>query len=69
MSLRSRFGALAIAGVVTAVAVGPGGFVAPGTIVADVTNPSRVELVFNAPPTLAAGVKPNARMHVRGPTS
>ena len=57
-----------IAGVVTAVAVGPGGFVAPGTIVADVTNPSRVELVFNAPPTLAAAVKPNARMHVRGPT-
>ena len=57
-----------IAGVVTAVAVGPGGFVAPGTIVADVTNPSRVELVFNAPPTLAAAAKPNARMHVRGPT-
>ena len=57
-----------ISGVVTAVAVGPGGFVAPGTIVADVTNPARVELVFNAPPTLANAVKPNSRMHVRGPT-
>lgn len=56
-----------IAGVVTGVSVGPGGFVAPGAAVADVTNPSRAELVFNAPPTPAGVIEPKARMRVQGP--
>ena len=56
-----------ITGVVTGVSVGPGGFVAPGAAVADVTNHSRAELVFNAPPTLAGAIEPNARMRVQGP--
>lgn len=56
-----------IAGVVTSVQVGPGGFVAQGGAVADVTNPARVELVFNAPPQLAALAQPGARMRVSGP--
>lgn len=55
-----------IAGVVTSVQVGPGGFVAQGAVVADVTNPARVELVFNAPPQLAAQAKPGSRMRVTG---
>ncbi|MNU57816.1 Cobalt-zinc-cadmium resistance protein CzcB [compost metagenome] len=49
-----------IAGVVTNVQVGPGGFVAQGGVVAEVANPARVELVFNAPPTLAAHVRAGA---------
>lgn len=56
-----------ISGVVTSVAVGPGGFVAQGGVVADVTNPQRIELVFNAPPTLASEVRAGARMRVQGP--
>lgn len=56
-----------IFGVVTAVSVGPGGFVAQGGAVADVTNPARVELLFNAPPTLAAEVQTGARIRVQGP--
>jgi cobalt-zinc-cadmium efflux system membrane fusion protein len=55
-----------IAGVVTNVQIGPGGFVAQGGVVADVTNPARVELVFNAPPQLAAQAQPGARMRVSG---
>lgn len=55
-----------IAGVVTSVQVGPGGFVAQGGVVAEVTNPARVELVFNAPPQLAAQAQPGARMRVTG---
>ena len=46
-----------IAGVVTSVQVGPGGFVPQGGVIAEVTNPARVELVFNAPPHLAALVR------------
>ncbi|MGY6401142.1 HlyD family efflux transporter periplasmic adaptor subunit, partial [Vibrio parahaemolyticus] len=42
-----------ISGVVTSVQVGPGVFVAQGGVVAEVTNPARIELVFNAPPALA----------------
>jgi cobalt-zinc-cadmium efflux system membrane fusion protein len=57
-----------IAGVVTTVQVGPGGFVAQGGVVAEVTNPSRVELVFNAPPTVAAGVRVGSAMRVQGPS-
>lgn len=56
-----------IAGVVSSVQVGPGGFVAQGGVVAEVVNPARVELVFNAPPQLAAEARPGARMRVTGP--
>lgn len=56
-----------ISGVVTSVQVGPGGFVAAGGVVADVVNPARVELVFNAPPQLAATVRPGATMRVTSP--
>ncbi|MFS0709435.1 MULTISPECIES: efflux RND transporter periplasmic adaptor subunit [Brevundimonas] len=56
-----------ISGVVTNVQVGPGGFVAQGGVVAEVTNPARVELVFNAPPQLAAQVRVGSHMRVTGP--
>ncbi|MEN5230619.1 efflux RND transporter periplasmic adaptor subunit [Brevundimonas naejangsanensis] len=56
-----------IAGVVTNVQVGPGGFVAQGAVVAEVTNPARVELVFNAPPQLAAQVRLGSHVRVTGP--
>lgn len=56
-----------IAGVVTSVQVGPGGFVTQGGVVAEVTNPARVELVFNAPPALAASVGIGASLRVTGP--
>ncbi|KAK0341599.1 hypothetical protein LTR94_025724, partial [Friedmanniomyces endolithicus] len=56
-----------ISGVVTSVQVGPGGFVPQGGVVAEVTNPSRVELVFNAPPHLAAEARTGARLRVSGP--
>ena len=57
-----------IAGVVTNVQVGPGGFVAQGGVVADVTNPARVEMVFNAPPALAAAVRTGAALRVSSPS-
>ncbi len=56
-----------ISGVVTSVQVGPGGFVAQGGVVAEVANPARVELVFNAPPALAANVRAGAPLRVNGP--
>ncbi|ODT58602.1 MAG: efflux transporter periplasmic adaptor subunit [Phenylobacterium sp. SCN 69-14] len=56
-----------ISGVVSSVAVGPGGFVAQGGIVAEVTNPARVELVFNAPPAIATGLRVGASIRVHGP--
>lgn len=56
-----------IGGVVSAVQVGPGGFVAQGAVVAEVGNPNRVELVFRAPAALIAEVKAGARMTVTGP--
>ena len=56
-----------ISGVVTNVQVGPGGFVAQGGVVAEVTNPARVELVFNAPPHLAALVRAGSPIRVSGP--
>jgi cobalt-zinc-cadmium efflux system membrane fusion protein len=56
-----------ISGVVTNVQVGPGGFVAQGGVVAEVTNPARVELVFNAPPQLAAQVRLGSHVRVTGP--
>lgn len=57
-----------ISGVVSNVQVGPGGFVAQGGVVAEVSNPARVEMVFNAPPALAANVRPGAAMRVTGPS-
>ena len=57
-----------ISGVVTSVQAGPGGFVAQGGVVAEVTNPQRVELVFNAPPTLASEVRVGATMRVTSPS-
>ena len=56
-----------ISGVVTNVQVGPGGFVAQGAVVAEVTNPAQVELVFNAPPQLAAQVRLGSHVRVTGP--
>lgn len=56
-----------IAGVVTSVQVGPGGFVAQGGVVAEVTNPARVELVFTAPPALSVNVRAGAPLRVSGP--
>ena len=56
-----------ISGVVGNVLVGPGGFVAAGGVVAEVADPSRVELVFNAPPQLAATLRPGARVRAAGP--
>jgi cobalt-zinc-cadmium efflux system membrane fusion protein len=56
-----------ISGVVTSVQVGPGGFVPQGGVVAEVTNPARIELVFNAPPALAAQVRAGSRLRATGP--
>ncbi|NWE52826.1 efflux RND transporter periplasmic adaptor subunit [Brevundimonas sp. P7753] len=56
-----------ISGVVTSVLVGPGGFAPQGGVVAEVTNPARVELVFNAPPALAAQVRAGSSLRVQGP--
>jgi cobalt-zinc-cadmium efflux system membrane fusion protein len=54
--------------VVTSVQVGPGGFAPQGGVIAEVTNPARVELVFNAPPALAAQVRAGSSLRVQGPT-
>jgi cobalt-zinc-cadmium efflux system membrane fusion protein len=56
-----------ISGVVTSVKVGPGGFAAQGGVIAEVTNPARVEIVFTAPPALAAQVRAGSPMRVQGP--
>ena len=56
-----------ISGVVTSVQVGPGGFAAQGGVIAEVTNPARVEIVFNAPPALAAQVRAGSGVRVQGP--
>jgi len=55
-----------ISGVVTNVQVGPGGFVAQGGVVAEVTNTARLELVFNAPPALAASVRAGSTLRATG---
>ena len=55
-----------IGGVVTALRVGLGGVVQQGDPVATISNPNRVELVFNAPAALAATVRPGAVIKVRG---
>ncbi len=56
-----------ISGVVTSVQVGPGGFAAQGGVVVEVTNPAHVEMVFNAPPALAATVRPGSTIRVATP--
>lgn len=53
-----------IAGVVGAVQVTPGRVVAAGDIVAHVADPTQTELVFSAPPALAAQIEPGARIEV-----
>ena len=57
-----------IAGVVGTVQVTPGGFVAAGGGVAEVSNPTQTELVFTAPPALAAQVISGSRIEVRSPS-
>jgi len=56
-----------ITGVVGNVQVGPGGFIPQGGVVAEVSNPTQVEMVFNAPPYRVADVRPGAPMRVIGP--
>lgn len=55
------------AGVVGTVSAMPGGVVSAGDVVAHVTDPSRTELVFGAPPLLASQVAPGMRIDVTGP--
>jgi cobalt-zinc-cadmium efflux system membrane fusion protein len=56
-----------IGGLVTNVQVAAGGFVAQGGGVADIADPSRVEVVFNAPAEAAARLRTGARLKVIGP--
>ena len=53
-----------ISGVVTSVQVGPGGFAAQGAVIAEITNPAHVEVVFSAPPAVAAHVRTGSRIRV-----
>lgn len=55
-----------IDGVVTALRVSLGGVVQPGDPIATISDPRRVELVFNAPAALADAVRPGASIRVRG---
>ena len=57
-----------VQGVVGAVQVAPGGFVSAGDIIANVSDPSKTELVFSAPPALAAQIAPGARVEVIAPS-
>jgi cobalt-zinc-cadmium efflux system membrane fusion protein len=56
-----------IGGVVTGVQVAAGGFVAQGGPVAEVANPTQVEVVFNAPAEAAARLRVGAPLKVIGP--
>lgn len=56
-----------VAGIVGNVQVTPGGVVAAGSPVADVADPSMNELVFTAPPALAAQVTPGMTLEVTVP--
>ncbi len=56
-----------VAGIVGNVQVTPGGVVAAGSAVADVADPAMNELVFTAPPTLAAQVTPGMTLEVSVP--
>ena len=57
-----------IAGVVGAVQVAPGGFVAQGGPIAELSDPARLELVFNAPAAIAASLRPGMTMRVEAPS-
>jgi membrane fusion protein, heavy metal efflux system len=56
-----------VAGIVGNVQVTPGGVVAAGSAVADVADPAMNELVFTAPPALAAQVTPGMTLEVSVP--
>ncbi|MBN8726772.1 MAG: efflux RND transporter periplasmic adaptor subunit [Xanthomonadales bacterium] len=56
-----------VAGIVGVVRVMPGGFINAGEVVASVTDPVQSELVFSAPPGLAARITPGTRIEVTGP--
>lgn len=56
-----------VAGIVGNVQVTPGGVVAAGSAVADVADPTMNELVFTAPPALAAQVTPGMTLEVSVP--
>ncbi len=56
-----------IAGVVTSVAAAPGGYLAQGAQVAEVSNPGLSELVFNVPAAVAGRIQPGLRLVARGP--
>lgn len=58
-----------IAGVVTSVAAAPGGYLAQGAQVAEVSNPRLSELVFNAPAAVAGRIQPGLQLVARGPDS
>jgi len=53
-----------IAGVVTALQAAPGGFVSQGGLVAEVADPARLEVVFNAPAQTAAKLRVGAPLKV-----
>jgi len=56
-----------VAGIVGNVQVTPGSVVAAGSVVAEVADPAMNELVFTAPPALAAQVTPGMRLEVSVP--
>ena len=56
-----------VAGIVGNVQVTPGGVVATGSVVAEVADPAMNELVFTAPPALAAQVTPGMTLEVSVP--
>jgi len=56
-----------VAGIVGNVQVTPGGVVAAGSVVAEVADPAMNELVFIAPPALAAQVTPGMTLEVSVP--
>lgn len=56
-----------IAGLVTSVQAAPGGFVAQGAVIAEVTDPGRLEVVFNVPADPAAKLKVGAPLRLIGP--
>jgi cobalt-zinc-cadmium efflux system membrane fusion protein len=56
-----------IAGLVTSVQVSPGGFVAQGAAVAEVSDPRRLEVVFNVPADSAAKLSVGAPLKLVGP--
>jgi cobalt-zinc-cadmium efflux system membrane fusion protein len=57
-----------ISGVVSSVLVGPGGFAAQGGVVAEITNPARLEMVFSAPPAVADHVRAGSAIRVTTPS-